>query len=1134
MRSRLSPFALLCAFANLASAADLPADQLHFFEEKIRPILADHCYKCHSVKEGKSKGGLVLDSRAGWQKGGESGNPALTPGDPDSSPLIEAIRRTDPDAAMPPKEALEPAQVALLERWVKMGAPDPRDESTAGPAKRSDASWWSFRPLIPAAPPEGVNFPIPWGFNPIDRFIFAKLAEKGLSPNSPADRRTLIRRVYFDVTGLPPTPEEVEQFVGDPDPEAYAKLVDRLLASPHYGERWARHWLDVVRFAESDGFEMNRGRTNAWPYRDYVIRAFNEDKPYNRFILEQLAGDQFGEDAATGYLVAGSWDRVKSQDPVLTANQRADELHDMVSVTGSAFLGLTLGCARCHDHKFDPISQLDYYRVKGIFAGVQHGPRALRPPDADERTRQADTLNREVTAIDTKLNQFRPATRLERRLLLDDDTPPPAEGNGPGCVQIEQPANGKPIEYSPGTERGQMGDLGDATRLPNLGESYRYWKTEASEPDHDLFTWNPHLAGHFRIWLSWGAWTTHTREARYVLDRDGDLATKDDQTELARVDQTQFADGTPAIAGQKRWSGFKATGIADLRPESVVILRSGDKGGPTVADALLFEEVGATAGDAPIQPHLRAPVSALANTESFSPVEAKFVRFDIQASSTTQPCIDELEVFTAGPDSKNVALAKAGAKATASDVLGDGKTAGAQIDHLIDGQYGNSYAWYAKTAGRGWAQVELAKVERINRIVWSRDRNDGKGNNKANYDRVPTKYDIEVSTDGEHWQKIASSADRLAPEYRERIHDIPTLSDVPTDQAAEVAQLSRKRADLQQRIKVLTAFPQGYVGKFEQPGPTFRLHRGDPMMPKEEVTPGVLEQFGAKLTLAADQPEAERRLALAKWIVAPENPLPARVLVNRIWHYHFGTGLVDTPSDFGFNGATPSNPQLLDWLAQQLIAGGWRMKAVHRLILLSATYRQSSVPQAAGLQVDGGARLLWRFPPQRLEAEPLRDTILAVSGKLDLRAGGPGFDLFEPNDNYVKVYQSKTEFEPATFRRMIYQSKPRVQLDDTFGAFDTPDAGQITPKRTTSTTPLQALNLLNSPFALQQAGFFAERLAKDCGADKAAQIRRAFLLAYGRPPEPEETADSLALIEAYGLPVFCRSLLNTSEFLTVF
>ena len=1134
MRPPLPPLALFGAFAGLASAAELPADQLHFFEEKIRPIFAEHCYKCHSVKEGKSKGGLVLDSRAGWQKGGESGNPALTPGEPDSSPLIAAVRRTDPDAAMPPKQALDPQQIALLERWVKMGAPDPRDESTALPAKRSDASWWSFRPLTASEPPTAPKLPSAWSQNPIDHFVFARLADKGLTPNPPADRRTLIRRAYFDVTGLPPTPEEVEQFVGDADPDAYAKLVDRLLASSHYGERWARHWLDVVRFAESDGFEMNRARTDAWPYRDYVIRAFNEDKPYNRFILEQLAGDQLGEDAATGYLVAGAWDRVKSQDPVLTANQRADELHDMVSVTGSAFLGLTLGCARCHDHKFDPISQLDYYRVKGIFAGVQHGSRALRPPDADERTRKADGLNREVTAIDAKLNRFRPAARLERRLLLDDDTPPPAAGNAPGCVQIEQPANGKPIEYSSGTERGQLGDPGDATRLPNLGESYRYWKTDASDPGHDLFTWNPHLAGRFRIWLSWGAWTTHTHEARYLLDRDGDLATKEDQTELARIDQSQFADGTPAIAGQKRWSGFKATGIVDLRPESVVILRSGDKGGPTIADALFFEELVANTSSAPVQPHLRAPVSALANTESFSPVEAKFVRFTIQASSTTQPCIDELEIFTAGPGSQNVALAKAGAKATASDVLEDGKNAGAQISHLIDGQYGNSFAWFAKNSGRGWAQVELARTERINRIVWSRDRNGGKGGKKAYQDRLPTQYTIEVSVDGEHWQKIASSEDRLAPEYRERIRDIPTLSEVPTDQAAEVAQLSRQRSGLQQRIQELTAFPQGYVGKFEQPGSTLRLHRGDPMMPKEEVSPGTLEQFGPKLNLAADQPEAERRMALAKWIVAPENPLPARVLVNRIWHYHFGTGLVDTPSDFGFNGAMPSNPALLDWLAQQFLAGGWRMKKIHRLILLSATYRQSSEPQATGLQMDAGARFLWRFPPQRLEAEPLRDTILAVSGRLDLRAGGPGFDLFEPNDNYVKVYQSKTEFEPATFRRMIFQSKPRVQLDDTFGVFDTPDAGQITPKRTTSTTPLQALNLLNSPFALQQAGFFAERLAKDCGPDKPAQIRRAFLLAYGRAPEPEETADSLALIDAYGLPVFCRSLLNTSEFLTVF
>jgi hypothetical protein len=318
------------------------------------------------------------------------------------------------------------------------------------------------------------------------------------------------------------------------------------------------------------------------------------------------------------------------------------------------------------------------------------------------------------------------------------------------------------------------------------------------------------------------------------------------------------------------------------------------------------------------------------------------------------------------------------------------------------------------------------------------------------------------------------------------------------------------------------------------PARRYRLFRGDPMMKKEEVVPAAITEFGGDLGLPADAPEQERRVALAKWIVDPKNPLTARVFVNRVWHYHFGTGIVDTPSDFGLNGGRPTHPELLDWLASEFMARGWSVKELQRLMVLSATYRQASRPYAEALKIDAGARLLWRFPPHRLEAEALRDTMLAVSGKLDLRMGGPGFDLFEPNDNYVKIYASRKEFGPEEFRRMVYQAKPRAQLDDVFGAFDCPDAGQIAPRRTSSTTPLQALNLLNSPFALQQAGFLAERLDKEANGDPAAQVSRAFLLAFGRAPSPEETAAATALIRDHGLKLFCRALFNANEFINVF
>jgi hypothetical protein len=315
---------------------------------------------------------------------------------------------------------------------------------------------------------------------------------------------------------------------------------------------------------------------------------------------------------------------------------------------------------------------------------------------------------------------------------------------------------------------------------------------------------------------------------------------------------------------------------------------------------------------------------------------------------------------------------------------------------------------------------------------------------------------------------------------------------------------------------------------------TFRLQRGDATQPKEEVMAGGIGSMGGGFRLPPETPDPERRLALAKWIASPQNPLTARVIANRVWQHHFGTGIVDTPSDFGVNGARPTHPELLDWMAADLMAHEWSLKRLHWLICTSATYRQASAPTAAGLHADADARFLWRFPPRRLEAEPLRDAILSITGKLDLYMGGPGFDLFEPNTNYVKVYTPKENPGPDTWRRMIYQAKPRMQLDDTFGLFDCPDAGQVAPKRNVSTTPLQALSLLNSAFLLEQSHLLAERLESEAGAAREAQIARAFVLAFGREATAEEISASAKLAEKYGLPAFCRGLFNASEFLWVY
>jgi hypothetical protein len=814
-------------------------------------------------------------------------------------------------------------QVKLLRAWIEQGATWP--EVVEADLRRTH---WAFQPVVRSRAPEaGAG----WARNPVDQFIAARLAKEGLRPAAEADRATLIRRLSFDLLGLPPTPEEVDGFVRDESATAYERLVDRYLASPAYGERWARHWLDVVRFAETTGFETNAQRPNAWPYRDYVIRAFNGDKPYDEFIRDQLAGDAGGEDEATGYLVAGAYDQVKG-DPALSAQQRADELNDMVSTTGGTFLGLTVGCARCHDHKFDPVSQVDYHRMKAVFSGVRHDERAVRPPGRDRREKEAAEVRVELAKVEARLAELEPRA-------------------GPGT--------------------------------------------------------------------------------------------------------------TP----------------------------------------------------------LRVPVSARKNVERFEPVEAKFVRMTIlRTAGGAEPCVDELEVFS-GPH--NVALAGQGARVTASGTLPGYDIH--QLPFINDGRYGNSASWIGRERDRGWVQLELPRAVRIDRIVWSRDRLEG-----GFQDRVPTKYRFEVALAPGAWRTVASSDDRLPAGG---VGSVPKVVRGP-----EAETLLQRQKGLEARLRALTTLPRVYAGRFAVPEPTYRLQRGDIKDPREAVAPGAPAAFGGRLQLPADTPEQQRRLALARWIADPRHPLTARVMVNRLWQHHFGAGIVRTPSDFGLNGARPTHPALLDWLADEFVAGGWRVKHIHRLIVLSCTYRQASTANPAGLARDADARLLWRYPPRRLEAEPLRDAILAVSGKLDRVMGGPGFDLFESRGNTpqgVKLYEPKKVFGPAEWRRMIYQSKPRMRLDDTFGAFDCPDAGQAAPRRTVSTTPLQVLNLLNSPFMLQQAGFFAQRLRQEA-SDPAGQVRRGYWLAYQRPPEAEEVTAALALVRAHGLRAFCLALFNTNEFLFVF
>ncbi|MDG3006050.1 PSD1 and planctomycete cytochrome C domain-containing protein [Paludisphaera mucosa] len=927
MRIKFATAAMLLG-ASAATAGDAPASS------KAEAVLANACVRCHGADS--KKGGLDLSRRDATLKGGETG-PAVEPGKPDESLLIEKVAGGE----MPPKTPLKPDEVEALRAWVAAGATYGREPITP---PRAGADWWSLRPITSPTPP-----PLDAGAagqvrTPVDAFILAKLEEAGLTPAPEADRAALMRRVSLDLVGLPPTPEEVAAFVADADPLAYEKLVDRLLASPHYGERWGRHWLDVVRFGESEGYETNMPRANAWPYRDYVIRSFNRDTPFPRFVAEQLAADALppseGDDwlvqAATGFLVGGTHDIVGNATIEGMKQQRVDDLDDVITATGTAFLGLTVNCARCHDHKFDPILQKDYYGMQAVFAGVNHASRQVEAADVANRRARAALVREEVAKIDLELDQLEPLARLD--------------------------------------------------------------------------------------------------------------------------------------------------------------------------------------ADAPTRPM----VDPRRNVERFAPVKARMVRMTILATGDpNQPCLDELEVYSAGPSPRNVALATAGGTASASSEYPG--AAIHKIAHLNDGLHGNGRSWISQSPGRGVATVAWPEAVAIDRVVWGRDREG------AYKDRLPIHYLIEAAEAPDSWRVVASSIDRAAFQPGAAEPPAPAL---PAEAAARRDALVKRRAELAAELAGLGDKISVYAGMFSQPGPTHLLRRGDPMQPTAEVPPSAIAAVkpGWAWDASPGAPEAERRLALARWIGDPANPLPARVMVNRLWHYHFGRGLVATPSDFGFNGAAPSHPELLDWLAARYIAEGWRLKPIHRLMVLSAAYRRSSRIDPKAREVDAQNRLLWRVTPRRLEAEAVRDAVLAASGQLDLIMGGPGYNIWEKNSNYVAIYRPRAELGPDAFRRMIYQFKPRSQQDPTFGSFDCPDAALVAPRRNTSTTALQALDLLNSRFVVQQSEAFARRIAAEAGPDPEKQVERGFALALARPPSAAERAAGSALIRSHGGPAFCRALYNANEF----
>jgi mono/diheme cytochrome c family protein len=985
------PFSIWIAFSWTASC---PAEDAF---DSAAAIFERRCVSCHDAA-GK-KGGLSLATHEELLAGGESGA-IVEPGRPAASLLLDYVAGDEP---LMPKSGppLSVEEIAALRAWIAEGAkwPAARKLEDKGLA---DTNWWSLQPLVRPAVPRIQN-PKSQIQNPIDAFVVAKLDELGLPQSPEADRRTHIRRLYFDLVGLPPTPSEVEEFVADEDPRAYERLVDKLLASPHYGERWARHWLDVVHFGETHGYDKDKPRPNAWPYRDYVIRSLNSDKPYGRFVAEQIAGDAIYPGTvdgieALGFIAAGPWDFIGHAELPETKIDGKVARHldrdDMVQNTTGTFLSLTVGCAQCHNHKFDPVTQREYYQLQAVFAALDRND---KPYDRDPAVaaRRGD-----LTAELARLNSER--TRIEKLV----------------------------------SERGG--------------------------------------------------------EALAALDR-------------RRVDLTKAA----AATGQER---------PEFGYHSAIETRQ---------DAVKWVQVDLG------QPQRIARIEYVACHDDFNNIGPGFgfpVRYKVEACDDAE-FRERVQLLV---------------DRTESDVPNPGVGPQA-IDSLdVTARYVRVTA--TKLAPRLPTDFifALAEISVLN----------ASGENLAAEKPVTSLDSIEAPVrwqranlvDGYFFGRASGAAAKIAQVQQEREELVDRVLDEKTrlernDIAAAVAKVESKLKALpaQQAIYAGTTFrgSGNFAGTGGMPRPIHLLARGSVTQPGEAVEPGALAclplPFGEGVDLASD---GNRRAALTRWISDPRNPLTWRSMANRVWQYHLGRGIVDTPNDFGRMGEQPTHPELLDWLAVELRDGGQSLKHLHKLIVMSHTYRQASAgptPQLLATDpssIDADNRYLWRANRRRLEAEALRDAVLAVAGKLDRTMGGPSFQDFvieHPEHSPHYQYYLHDYDDPKSHRRSIYRFIVRSQPQPFMTTLDCADPSQRVDKRNESLSALQALATLNNGFMVTMSRHWAARISGE-SKNVDEQVLLAFRQALGRDPSADEQAALADFTRQHGLANACRLVLNLNEF----
>jgi cytochrome c553 len=1077
------------AFSLPSVAAD---DGAAFFETNIRPIFARQCMTCHSATAGM--GGLKLDSRENILKGGSRG-PALVPGKPAESLLLRAVMQTG-ELKMPPSGKLKDEDVARLGQWIQMDAPWGEPAQTTS---KSAQKFWAFiAPSDPKVPNVGNRS---WVKSPIDAFVLAGLEAKGLKPAPPADKRALIRRATFDLTGLPPTTAEVRAFLADSSPDAFARLVDRLLASPHYGERWGRHWLDVARYADSNGLDENLVYRHAWRYRDYVIQAFNKDKPYDQFVKEQLAGDlmpaaddatRFEHWTATAMLSLGA-KMLAEDDPVKMEMDIVDEQVDTIS---RAFMGLTVGCARCHDHKFDPIPTADYYSMAGIFKStktmenfnvVARWNEHVLAPEPERRK-----LQEHLDKISAKTKEITRVSEAQNDLLA-------TEGRAKVYAYLLAAADAlryakielKPIRSAAIEQNAESFARGNVSR--------KLEKEKSNVPEKSQ---GPYFAEYDVTAPSAGQYQLD------VLEQEAGAGTAD-----IWVNGALESRGKPAVSNREASpdaGGWSVSGVYPLHAGKNTIRFEHKSRFP------YFEAFSLS----PLPKNVVAPLSSeqVARQYKVNPgfVE-QWAEEMTRSKGAPHSVLYALFAFEQKKSLRGDALA---AWASAASVRFKG------FEPKTREELTTRYQELFNEADLKWQQVVAARNADSSRPTEKIARNAVKQD--EGLDEPALEAFRELS--------YAKAGPFRAPEDAERYY--------PKDVQDHLDQLKKERKALEDATPDL---PKAMGVEDSEKVADLAINiRGSHWTLGEQVPRGFLRVLpGEKPPIPEGQ---SGRLQLAEWLVAPDHPLTSRVMVNRLWRWHFGRGIVPSTDNFGRLGEMPTNQPLLDWLALRFVEHKWSVKDLQRLIMLSSTYQMSSDYDEHNGETDPENALLWRFSRQRLEAEEIRDAVTAVTGEIDLKEGGTL--LAYKDRQYVSDTSKKGGTDYDVARRAVYLPVVRSSMYEMFQAFDLPDPAVTNGDRNSTVIAPQALFMMNSSLVLKSTRAMAARLLARQDLDDAGRIREAYESALARPPEARDVDRALTFISQLEKAAeghepdaakrhlaswqsFCKALLASNEFIYV-